>query len=106
MFLHLRLPHMLTPTARIKLSDIRRSLINSIESDSDPTDESQLHTWIRDRTLPDDWVIMQSKRVVDMMEEEKVLFVEVWPAHLQRLCKAYCALGDAENARQYARRAE
>jgi hypothetical protein len=91
------------PTKESRLSDIRRNLIKSLESN--PDDESALWTWINDRSLPEDYVIKQSKRIADMMDQEQIWPDGVWPAHYQRLCKAYCALGDAENAKVWARKA-
>jgi len=84
-------------------SDIRRNLISSIKSN--PEDESELNMWVTNTSLPDDHIIKQSKRVVEMMDAEKIYPEHVWPAHYQRLCKAYCALGDSENARVWAEKA-
>lgn len=91
------------PPQESRRSDIRRNLIRTI--DSDPDNESELKAWIANASLPDDLIIKQSKYVVDMLETEQICPENVWPAHYQRLCKAYCALGDLENAKAWARKA-
>jgi hypothetical protein len=63
-----------------------------------------LNTWIEDISLPDNHVIAQSLKFVDIMNAEGIVDKDVCKLHYPRLFKAYCALKDADNAKLWARR--
>ena len=93
------------PPSEISRSDIRRNLLDKQGSRGNPNDDSMLNTWIEDISLPDDHVISQSLKFVDIMNAEGIVDEQVCKLHYPRLSKAYCALKDVENARLWAMRA-
>jgi hypothetical protein len=92
------------PPSGISHSDIRRKLLGNRGTIGDPNDDSILNTWIKDISLPDDHVIGQSLKIVDIMNAEGFVDEQVCELHYPRLSKAYCALKDAENAKLWAKR--
>jgi len=92
------------PPNEIKQSDTRRSVV-SLARNEQCKDLSQLKAWLNDRSKPDDYLIKRYKQFIEMMEQEGYYYDQVWPVYYQRLCKAYCAIGDARNAREIAKKA-
>lgn len=74
------------------------------DAELDPQDEFALEQWVADRTLPDDKVINRSRTIVDLMLKEGLYNERIWPMHYSRLFKAYCALSDEDNAKEWGRR--
>ena len=68
-------------------------------------DHSALHSWVKDKTKPDDLIILQCRVMIDLLDEEQFYGIDTWGAWYQRLVKAYCALEDEENARRWAEKA-
>jgi len=71
-----------------------------------PTDDVSPEAWVCNLALPDDLLVRTWAPVADAMEREGVLDRDAGAVCYPRLCKAYCALGDAEGATRVARCAE
>lgn len=86
-------------------SDIRRSLLLTAHRNPlSVQDDYIIKTWAADPSLSDDHIIKHSQKIVDLMEEEGVCEESLWPPHYTRLCKAYCALGDRDSAKTWAKK--
>jgi hypothetical protein len=86
-------------------SDIRRSLLlTAYRNTPSVRDDDTIKAWAADPSLPDDYIIKHSQKIVDLMEEEGVCEESLWPHHYTRLCKAYCALGDRDAAKKWAKK--
>lgn len=81
-------------------SNWRRSIIAA--SHADPEDETELKVWVATTAAPDHRMLARSELLIKIMQEEQCWEEEVWPAHLQRLCKAHCALENLTEARKWA----
>lgn len=53
--------------------------------------------------MPDDYINRVDKMYMDLFEKEQLYYEPVWEGFATRLCKACCALEDAEGARRWAR---
>jgi hypothetical protein len=92
------------PASEISHSDIRRNLLDKEVTIGNPNDDSMLNAWIDDMSLPDDHIIAQSLKFVDIMDAEGIVVGQLCKLHYSRLSKAYCALKDVENAKLWANR--
>jgi SET domain len=93
------------PATESARSDIRRSLLlNAIDNADSLRDDRPLKEWASDTSLPDDHIIKHSQKIIGMMEEEGLHEEDLWTVHYARLCKAYCALGNREAAREWAKK--
>jgi len=81
-------------------SNWRRSILSS--NHSDPNDETNIKLWLADGAKLDDEFILRSELLLKMMREEQCWEEDVWPAHLQRLCKAYSAVENEERVQELA----
>jgi hypothetical protein len=68
-------------------------------------DDRPLREWASNPSLPDDHIIKGSLKILGMMEDEGLYEEEIWKVHYTRLCKVFCALGDREAARYWAKKA-
>ncbi|KDQ11587.1 hypothetical protein BOTBODRAFT_57347 [Botryobasidium botryosum FD-172 SS1] len=82
--------------------DTRRALVG----ESIQTLKEGLQAWLKDITqrLPDNDIIEKGKKVVQMMEETGALGGDWWSNAVSVVCMAYIALGDRENAKEWATR--
>jgi SET domain len=86
-------------------SDIRRGLLLKALDNADSfRDDRPLKEWASDTSLSDDHIIKHSQKIVTMMEEESLCIEGIWTVHYVRLFRAYCALGDREAAKMWAKK--
>ena len=52
--------------------------------------------------MPDEYINRVDKMYMDLFEKEQLYYEPVWEGFAARLCKACCALEDAEGARRWA----
>jgi hypothetical protein len=81
---------------------MKRLYLKCLSATLDPTDEEDLKAWIKDPLLPDTYITDECHRFWEVLKEETTLQPEIWPAIVQRACKAYCALENAEKAKEWA----
>ncbi|CAL1698976.1 unnamed protein product [Somion occarium] len=97
------------PDADSRRSDTRRAILEK-STRQDAIDfaktysDTVVHKWLHDLSAPDDAVIKRCKALFKMMGDERLLGYSLWLQY-QRICAVYCALGDAENAREWAQKA-
>jgi hypothetical protein len=93
------------PAAESKRSDARARLLHMLATRAVSGDERELRAWVADPSRPDDEVVKDCLRALELMAEEGIHNESVWAPYCERLVKAYCALGDTEKARVWAHRA-
>ena len=67
-------------------------------------DDAELKAWAKDMSLPDDHIITESMKFINMMVLEDFVDEGICMLHYLQLVKAYCALKDAANAKIWAKR--
>lgn len=93
----------LSPTESAR-SDVRRNLLRTNLATGYTDDDADLKAWAKDISLPDDYIITESMKFINMMVLEDLVYYETCKMHYPRLVKAYCALKDAANAKLWAKR--
>ncbi|RPD53882.1 SET domain-containing protein [Lentinus tigrinus ALCF2SS1-7] len=83
-------------------SETRRGLIARADADHAARDAA-LERWARDPIMPDDYINRVDKMYMDLFEAEQLYYEPVWEGFATRLCKACCAVEDAEGAQMWAR---
>ena len=93
------------PSLESARSDVRRNLLhmNLVKGYGD--DDADLKAWAKDMSLPDDHIITESMKFINLMVFEDLVNNDICMLHYPRLVKAYCALKDAANAKLWAKRA-
>ncbi|KAF8346575.1 hypothetical protein F5887DRAFT_1179893 [Amanita rubescens] len=92
------------PPSEIPRSDARRGLLEWSRENEDANDDSMLNAWCENTSLPDDYVISDTMKFVNILEEERLIHEYICKMYYSRLTKAYCALKDAKNAKLWAKR--
>lgn len=95
------------PEEESKKSDAQRAIIQkTAEKDLDGFNlngDLDILLWCMDHSQPKDKIIKRCLTMLDMMDQEGI-YPECW-LYYSKLCKAYCALEDADNARLWAKKA-
>jgi hypothetical protein len=100
-----RCPCCSLPSLESARSDIRRNLLRmNLEKGYGDDDDADLKAWAKDMSLPDDHIITESMKFINMMVLENLVYYQTYRLHYPRLVKAYCALKDAANAKLWAKR--
>ncbi|KAK7680351.1 hypothetical protein QCA50_016591 [Cerrena zonata] len=86
-------------------SDQARAEAVSKSHANECSDDSALERWVDDPTLPDDLIISECHKMIDIYDKEQLYSTELWAVWYQRIVKAYCTLKDKKNARKWAERA-
>ena len=81
----------------------RELIIKSIQNRC--VDESSLQIWVADQTKPDNYIIDDCLKMIELLDKAKLYHVKLWPVWYQRIVKAYCAIGDKKNAKKFAEKA-
>ena len=92
------------PPSEIPRNDIRRGLLELSRVNEDVNEDSMLNVWCENASLPDDYVISNTMKLVNILEEERLIHEYICKMYYSRLTKAYCALRDAKNAKLWAKR--
>ncbi|KAI0708771.1 hypothetical protein C8T65DRAFT_740151 [Cerioporus squamosus] len=85
----------------LEQSETRRSLIARADAGHAARDAA-LERWVRDPDMPEDYVNRADKMYMDLLEAEHLYYEPIWEGFVTRLCKACCAVEDAEGARRWA----
>ncbi|RDX42429.1 hypothetical protein OH76DRAFT_1362869 [Lentinus brumalis] len=85
----------------LEQSDTRRALIARADA-GHTTRDAALERWADDPDMSDDYVNRVDKMYMDLFEAEQLYYEPVWEGFATRLCKACCAVEDAEGARRWA----
>ena len=92
------------PALESARSDGRRNLLRVNLTNGYGDDDADLKAWAKDVSLPDNHIIIESMKFINMMVSENLVYYETCRLHYPRLVKAYCALKDAANAKLWAKR--
>jgi hypothetical protein len=92
------------PESEWSRSDARRQLLEAVATANRFDDDSSLIRWIADHTLPDNYIIQASMKIVTIMEEEGLTSFETCRTYYPRIVKSYCALKDRVNAQSWAKK--
>ncbi|KAJ7072827.1 hypothetical protein C8F01DRAFT_1362097 [Mycena amicta] len=77
-------------------SDARREAIRGFT----PT----IAAWVRNRQLPDDWLINKSTELLELIEKEQLQHLDAYYLAASAIMESYICLGDAERASEWAAR--
>jgi hypothetical protein len=89
------------PPNESKRSDTRRAIL-AIETPKVWPSYRELLDWIKDLTLPGDYIIERSKKILQMCEDEHIWSMLLEARHVFLIISAYAALGNAAGMAEWA----